>query len=67
MVRPQPVMSINCLGCCGVLIGQKRLAMPPAIKTKCFAISLFVCDVEETCCLASYVSIFIVDEYVKQK
>ena len=32
-VRPQPRMSMNCLGRAGVLRGQKRLPMPPAIIT----------------------------------
>lgn len=37
-------ITLNAIEClrldayCGVLIGQKRLPMPPAIITKCFAI-----------------------------
>lgn len=32
-VRPQPNISMNCLGYSGVLSGQKRLPTPPAIIT----------------------------------
>ena len=35
---PMPITSMNCLGYCGVLIGQKRLPMPPAMMTTWFCI-----------------------------